>query len=84
MIFPKTIHLYTSTIVVASSSNDAKFEMMMKTMERLMDMLDLENTPINRDQSKNQVRNPNIRRPPPPPPQIRKRDSRNPKNPKDK
>ena len=32
-----------------SSSNDAKFETMMKTMERLMDMMALDNIPPNRE-----------------------------------
>ena len=40
--------------------------MMMKTMERLMDMLDLDNRPPNREKPENQVRNQNFRRRPPP------------------
>ena len=58
----------TSGVAANSSSNDAKFEMMKKTMERLMDMLDLDNMPPIREQSKLQVRNPQFRIPPPPPP----------------
>ena len=60
---------------VPSSTSDVKFEMMMKTMERLMDMLALDNIPPNREQSRNQIRNPNFRRPPPPP-----RNQRNPED----
>ena len=66
----------------SSSSNDANFEMMMKTMEILMDMLDLYNIPPNREHPEPQVRNPNFRRPPPSQ-QNRKRDPRNPRNPED-
>ena len=56
----------------ASSPNDAKFEMMMKTMERLMDMLTVDNIPLNREHNETQIINPNFRRPNPPPlPQIR-------------
>ena len=45
-----------------SYSNDAKFEMMMKTMEILMDMLDLDNIPPNREQHEPKIRNPKFRR----------------------
>ena len=34
---------------VASSPNDAKFEMMMNTMEILMDRLIVDNRPLNRE-----------------------------------
>ena len=55
----------------ASSSNDAKFEMVINTMERLMGRLDLDNKPSNREKFEPQIRNQNCRRPPPTPPQIR-------------
>ena len=35
-----------------SFASDLKFEMMMKTMERLMDRLDLDNIPPNREKPK--------------------------------
>ena len=50
-----------------SSSTDAKFDIMMNTMERLMDRLALNNRPPNRDQPEPQIRNPNFRISPPPP-----------------
>ena len=66
------------------SSNDVKFEMMLKTMEKLMDRVTVGNRPLNREQNEPQIRNPNFKRPnPPPPPQIRQRDMRNPRNPDD-
>ena len=58
-----------------SSASDVKFEMMMKTMDRLVDRLALDNRPPNREKPKNQVRNPNFRRPPPP-----QRNQRNPED----
>ena len=62
--------LFAST--AASSSNAIKFEMMLKTMEKLMDRMTIYNRPLNREQNEPQLRNPNFRRPnPPPPPQIR-------------
>ena len=65
----------------ASSPNDVKFEMMMKTMERLMDSITVDNIPLNIEHDEPQIRNPNFRRPnPPPPPQFRQRDMRNPRN----
>ena len=65
----------------ASSTNDVKFEMMLKTMEKLMDRLTMENRGFNREQSDPQIRNPNFRRPNPPVlPQNRQRDMRNPRN----
>ena len=55
-----------------SSSNDVKFEMMLKTMEKLMDRLAVDNRPFNIEQHELQIRNPNFRSPnPPAPPQIR-------------
>ena len=48
------------------STNNVKFEMMMKNMERLMEMIDLYNRPPNREKPENQIRNPNFSRPPPP------------------
>ena len=35
----------------ASSSSDIKFEMMLKTMEKLMDRLTVEAKPVNREQN---------------------------------
>ena len=65
----------------SSSTNDVKFEMMMKTMEKLMDRLTMDTRPFNREQGDPQIRNPNFRRPNPPvPPQNRQRDQRNPRN----
>ena len=46
----------------ASSSNDIKFEMMLKTMEKLMDRLMVEAKPTNQEQNEPQIRNPNFRR----------------------
>ena len=55
--------------------------MMLKTMEKLMDRLTMDNRPLNREHNEPQIRNPNFRRPnPPPPPQIRQRDMRIPRN----
>ena len=69
---------------VVVSSNDVKFEMMLKTMEKLMDRMTMDNIPLNREHNEPQIRNPNFRRfNPPPPPQIRQRDMRNPRNPDD-
>ena len=42
-------HPSTSVATTASSSNYAKFEMMMKSMERLMDRLALDKRPPNRE-----------------------------------
>ena len=61
----------------AASSNDVKFEMMLKTMGKLMDKMNLDNIPFNREQNEPKIRNPNFRSPNrPPPPQIRQRDTR--------
>ena len=63
----------------ASSSSDTKFEMMLKTMEKLMDRLTVEAKLMNWEQNEPQIRNPNFRRQVPPPPQPNKpRDVRNP------
>ena len=70
-------HPTTST----SSFSDVKFEMMLKTMEKLMDRLRVEAKPINRDQNEPQIRNPNFRRQVLLPLQPnRPRDVRNPRN----
>ena len=64
----------------SSSATDIKFEMMLKTMEKLMDRLTVDNRSFNREQADPQIRNPNFRRPNAPmPPQNRKRDMRNPR-----
>ena len=47
----------------ASSSNDIKFEMMLKTMEKLMDKLTMDTRLVNREQNEPHTRNPNFRRP---------------------
>ena len=49
-----------------SSTNYAKFDIIMKTMGRLMDRMDPYNRPPNREKPENQARNPNSRKPPPP------------------
>ena len=54
---------------------DAKFDLMMRTMEKLVNRLYLDNRPTGRDPLEPQVRNLNYRRPPFP--QIRQRDQRN-------
>ena len=65
----------------SSSVTDIKFEMMLKTMENLMDRLTIDNRGFNREQAEPQIRNPNFRRPnPPAAPQNRQRDMRNPRN----
>ena len=65
----------------SSSSAEVKFEMMLKTMEKLMDRLTVDARPFNREQGDPQIRNPNFRRPNPPVPQHnRQRDQRNPRN----
>ena len=65
----------------SSSTIDVKFEMMLKTMEKLMNRLTMDNRVFNREQVDAQIRNPNFRRPNPPiPPQNRQRDMRNPRN----
>ena len=65
----------------SSSTTDIKFEMMLKTMEKLMDKLTMDNRAFNREQVDPQIRNPNFRRPNPHVlPQNRQRDMRNPRN----
>ena len=46
----------------SQSSSDAKFNMMMKTMEKLMDKLSADDTNQMKDQNECQVRNSNFRR----------------------
>ena len=60
--------------VSTSSFNDAKFDIMMKTMDWLMDILKSNSMPPNREKPKPQIRNPNFTRPPPPPPLPLKED----------
>jgi hypothetical protein len=57
-----------------SQSSDEKFDLMMKTMERLMERMSMENKPATRDQTDFQLRNQNFRRTPVP--QIKQRDQR--------
>ena len=65
----------------ASSSSDIKFELMLKTMEKLMDRLIVEARPVNQEQNEPQIRNPNFRRQVPPPlPSNKPRDVRNLRN----
>ena len=49
----------------SSSATNIKFEMMLKTMEKLMDRLTMDNRSFNREQADPQIRNPNFRRPNP-------------------
>ena len=57
---------------VATSSNDIKFEMILKEMEKILDKLTTDNRPLNREKAEPQITNPNFRRSnPPQPPQIR-------------
>jgi hypothetical protein len=58
-----------------SQTSDEKFDLMVKTMERLVENLSLENKPAIRDQFDFQHRNPNFIIAPIP--QIRQRDQRN-------
>ena len=53
---------------VTASSNDVKFEIMLKILEKLMDMMTMDNRPLNIEQNEPQIRNPNFKRPNPPPP----------------
>ena len=58
--------------------------MILKEMEKIMDKMNVDNMPLNREQNEPQIRNLNFRRPnPPQPPQIRQRYIRNPRNPND-
>ena len=52
-------------------------------MDRLMDRLELDNIPPNKEQPEPKIRNTNFRRTPPPAPQIMQRNQRNPINPED-
>ena len=61
----------------SSSTSDVKFDIMIKTMDILMDRLSLDNRPPNREHPENQIRNPNFRRPPLPPRNQRNRDDQN-------
>ena len=54
---------------------------MLRTIEKLMDRLTVDNRPLNKEHNELYIINPDFRRPnPPPPPQIRQRDMRNPIN----
>ena len=53
---------------IFSSFNDVKFEMMLKSMEKLMDRIIVEARPVNREQNELHIINPNFRSPIPPPP----------------
>jgi hypothetical protein len=57
-----------------SQSSNEKFDLMMKTMKRLMERMFVENNPATRDQTDFPPRNQNFRRAPVP--HIRKRDQR--------
>ena len=59
----------------SSKSWDAKLDMMVKTMETLVERLTLDNRPVPREIKEPQAINPNFRRPPVP--QIRQWDSKN-------
>ena len=65
----------------SSFATDIKFEMILKTMEKLMDIFTMDNRSFNREQADPQIRTPNFRRPNPPmPPQNRQRNMRNLRN----
>jgi hypothetical protein len=59
----------------SSKSSDVNLAMMVKTMEKLMERLTLDNRPPRRERKELQLRNPNFRRPPVP--EIRQRDQIN-------
>ena len=59
----------------SSHSSDAKFDTMMKNMEKLMEILAIGDRPIVGQQYKTEIRNANFRKPSFP--QIRQRDQRN-------
>jgi hypothetical protein len=61
--------------ILSPSSSDSKFENIMRTMERLVNRLSLENKQVHVQQQDAQIRNPNSRRPLIP--QPRQRDQRN-------
>jgi hypothetical protein len=48
----------------SSQSSDAKLDMMVKTMEKLVERLTLDNRLVTRERQEPQIRNPNFRRPP--------------------
>ena len=55
-----------------ASSNDVKFEIMLKMIEKLMAKFSVDNGSQHREQNEPQIRNPNFRRPnPSQPPHIR-------------
>lgn len=59
-------------------SSDAKFDMMIKVMEKLMDKLYVDERHPSRDHNDQNIRNTNFRRPQgPPAPQILQRGQRN-------
>ena len=62
--------------ISSPSSSDSKFDSIMRTMEKLVDRLSLENKQVHVQQQDTQIRNPNFRIPPIP--QARQRDQRNP------
>jgi len=47
----------------SSSSSDVRFDMMMKTMEKMMERLSINNIPSPREHQELEIRNPNFRRP---------------------
>ena len=51
-----------------ASANDRKFEMMLETIEKLMDKLSMDNGSLSSEENEPQFRNPNFRRPNPPQP----------------
>ena len=62
--------------ISSPSSYDSKFDSIMRTMEKLVDRLSLENKQVLVQHQDTQIRNPNFRRPLVP--QARQRDQRNP------
>jgi hypothetical protein len=66
-------------VFTSQSNSNTKFNMMMKTMEKLMDKLSVDDKNKMKDQNEPQVRNPNFRRKQGPPiPQVMPRGQRNP------
>jgi hypothetical protein len=62
----------------SQSSSDAKFDMMVRIMEIIMESLFVGERPPVREKNEPQIRNPNFRRPQgPPSPQILQRGQRN-------
>ena len=63
----------------SQSSSEAKFNMIMKTMEKMMETLSVDDKNQMKDQNEPQIRNPNFRRPQGPfVPQVMPRGQRNP------